>query len=297
MTPPFTRWLFSYWHAGTGTQPFGHLDLRVRAPVLIPRPETEDWSLRLAKLVLDDARSQNPVPRQLKVLDICTGSGCIPLLLLSTLAPKLPQTAVRGLAVDISDDAVSLARENAKICGLAKALKVEKMDVFADDCEEHILAALSNGANTTSETAEGKADLLTSNPPYIPRGEYDALSRSVREFEDVRALLGDRHLLDHYMSKAASLHSSPRRSNVSADSPASTMPPVTDQAPAGLDFYPRLALLASRLLKPGGILALEVGAGQASAVQQIVGYTHGMEDVEIWKDPWGIPRTVVAVRR
>jgi len=70
-----------------------------------------------------------------------------------------------------------------------------------------------------------------------------------------------------------------------------------DQAPAGLDFYPRLALLASRLLKPGGILALEVGAGQASAVRQIVADTHGMKDVEIWKDPWGIPRTVVAVRR
>jgi SAM-dependent methyltransferase len=86
-----------------GTQPFGHLDILTRPPVLIPRPETEHWTLRLAQSIRPSP--QNPA----HVLDLCTGTGCIPLLLCATWFPG--STSVVG--IDTSLEALQLAQDNA----------------------------------------------------------------------------------------------------------------------------------------------------------------------------------------
>ena len=100
-----------------------------------------------------------------------------------------------------------------------------------------------------------RVDLLVSNPPYIPREELDNLPREVREFEPRRALDGGRD---------------------------------------GLDYYRRLAAGAPAFLRPGGWMVLEVGQGQAAAVQEILGKTGSFSSFRIVPDLAGIPRVVAA---
>ena len=127
-------------------------------------------------------------------------------------------------------------------------------------------------------------DVITANPPYIPQDEYDRLSPSVREYEDVRALLGN-----------TPSHSSPY--------PDIDLEVPEEHRAQGLTFYHRIASLVQThsLLSPaqggdGGTLALEVGAGQARAVADIVRRKAGLGKIDIWRDPWGVERTVVARR-
>jgi hypothetical protein len=86
-----------------GTQPFGLLPrpLVCRRPVLIPRPETEHWVLALAALL-----KQHPRRRRLRILDLCTGSGCVAL----TLAHHVPHVDVLG--IDLQPHAVAVAECN-----------------------------------------------------------------------------------------------------------------------------------------------------------------------------------------
>ncbi|OJD11721.1 hypothetical protein AJ78_07557 [Emergomyces pasteurianus Ep9510] len=103
-----------------GDQPFGGLDILCRKGVLIPRPETESYTTRVANLLLSrfapkkhDSKHEHGKHRRLpalRILDLCTGAGCIPLLLHSLLAPTFPRLQIRG--VDISTPALKLAREN-----------------------------------------------------------------------------------------------------------------------------------------------------------------------------------------
>ena len=110
---------------------------------LVPRPETE----QLCELIL----AAGPAKR---VLDVGTGSGVIPL----TLAAAWPEAVVE--AVDISPDALALARENAERLGLAGRVTFIKSDLLA---------------NVT-----GTYDLIVANLPYIARGELEVLSREVQ---------------------------------------------------------------------------------------------------------------------
>lgn len=136
-------------------------------------------------------------------------------------------------------------------------------------------------------------DVITSNPPYIPKAEYDALARSVREFEDVRALLGDPllHLHEHP-------HGHPGGSGSGSGFAAAIIerevPPADREK--GLAFYHRIAALVRDhgLLRVGGTLALEVGAGQAADVAALVEHKARLRTVDIWKDPWGIERAIIA---
>lgn len=145
-----------------GDTDFGPLTLTCRAPVLIPRPETAHIIEHLAGVL---------PPRPLRVLDLCTGSGCISLLL-AHLRPTL--TAV---GVDISPHAVSLARENIAALGMEERVRVIQADILDPSFPEFVREEV------------GGVDLVTANPPYIPQAEYDALPSSVRAFEDPRALL------------------------------------------------------------------------------------------------------------
>ena len=250
----------------------------MRPPVLIPRPETEDWTIRLA-----EALTPSPTPRPLKALDLCTGTGCIPLL----LCRLWPAGAVHATAVDVSPGAIALAQENARLCGIPAAhdghdesastqhpptgttqSKNMKTNTFTP-----VLADLMHPAFVQRARLQPPYDLITSNPPYIPQAEYDALPASVKAYEDARALLGD------------------------SLSPPDSHVPAEDRT-KGLTFYHRIAALvrAHGLLRAGGTLALEVGAGQAPAVAAIVAAKAGVRALEVWKDPWGVERVVVGRR-
>ncbi|MEI6351293.1 MAG: peptide chain release factor N(5)-glutamine methyltransferase [Verrucomicrobiota bacterium] len=112
---------------------------------LIPRPETE----LLMELIL-----REPLPESPRVLDVGTGSGVIAL----TLAAELPAAQVS--AVDASEDALSLARENAERLGLTGRVQLFKSNLLAG--------------------VEGAFDLIVANLPYIPAGEIASLSREVQ---------------------------------------------------------------------------------------------------------------------
>lgn len=126
----------------------------VNEHVLIPRPETEE----LVQWVVDDK------PVAATILDIGTGSGCIPV----SLKLALPDATVN--AIDISDDALQVAMRNAK----THSAKVSFQQIdFLDHAAQQGL---------------GKYDIIISNPPYIPLSEIEKLHPNVREHEPHTAL-------------------------------------------------------------------------------------------------------------
>lgn len=148
-----------------GNVPFGKIEIATKAPVLIPRPETEEWCQRLI-FELEQAS------RPLNILDLCTGSGCIAL----ALAHGLPNATVTG--VDISPDAIALAEENKKKLGL-KNVNFMLSDLYG--------------------AVKGKRfDLIVSNPPYLEYAEWQALPDTVQRWESRDALVGGPDGLDFY---------------------------------------------------------------------------------------------------
>jgi release factor glutamine methyltransferase len=233
-----------------GTQPFGPLNLHVRAPTLIPRPETEEWALRLAALLHPHVAARP----QTRILDLCTGTGCVPLLLCAEWTPH----TVAALGVDMSSDALTLARENAADC--VDALGTSQVDF----CHADVLAADAADTLRMHPACASGFHVVTANPPYIPRAEYDQLDASVRDWEDPRALLGGEDV-------------------------------------RGLTFYRAIARLAAQpgVLVPGGPLVLEVGHDQAREVEDILQGAPGgaFGRTERWKDAWDIERVVIGWTR
>ena len=135
-----------------GEQEFMGLKFKVNSNVLIPRQDTET-------LVEEALRVAEP---GMRVLDLCTGSGCI----IISLAKNVADISCTGS--DISKQALLVAKENAK----ANEVEVEweRSDLF--------------------ENISGTFDLIVSNPPYIPTGEIPGLMPEVRDFEPVDALDG-----------------------------------------------------------------------------------------------------------
>jgi release factor glutamine methyltransferase len=164
-----------------GSQPFGSLSLRVAPPVLIPRPETEQWTYellnRLASQEIDERKDW-------RLLDLCTGSGCIPLLLCKEWPDQL-SGSISAYGIDIGDEAIALAEQNAsRTLGdrtahsqALRSFQPRKFDIFSREFSEWV-------------TDAGGFDVVTSNPPYIPQRDWELLPTSVREFEDPRALQG-----------------------------------------------------------------------------------------------------------
>lgn len=131
---------------------FLDMKLHVNKNVLIPRPETEE----LVRLIVN--RNTKPNPR---ILDVGTGSGCIAL----ALKKLLPEAIVT--AVDVSEDALSIARKNAE--SLAFNIDFVNLDIL-------------------TSTPEGRFDIIVSNPPYIPLSEKDSMAEHVTEHEPHVAL-------------------------------------------------------------------------------------------------------------
>lgn len=148
-----------------GVKGFWKIMLRVNGDVLTPRPETET----ILDVVLADL-GESP---RFRVLDLGVGSGAI---LLAILAER---PAAVGLGVDVSEEALAVARENAASLGLAGRV------------------ALMRGDWTTGLDAES-FDLVVSNPPYIPTGDIVGLAPEVRDHEPRLALDGGPDGLDAY---------------------------------------------------------------------------------------------------
>ncbi len=130
---------------------------RVDERVLIPRPETEE----LVQWIVDDCENRVDA---LHILDIGTGSGCIPV----SLKLAMPNTSME--ACDISADALQLAAENADASG------AEVRFFLCDILDPEACSALP------------VYDILVSNPPYIPVTESDTLHAHVKDFEPSLAL-------------------------------------------------------------------------------------------------------------
>ncbi|KAF3770991.1 S-adenosyl-L-methionine-dependent methyltransferase, partial [Cryphonectria parasitica EP155] len=165
-----------------GTQPFGGLELKCRPGVFIPRPEPEAYTTHLAALI-QHSHLLGPSPQSLSILDLCTGTGCIALLLYSLLARTIPDLHVHG--IDISPYAVDLSKENARHNNLAitttppgRSLVFSQADIFSDTA---LLGALTSSRDLPSQPP---LDVLVCNPPYVSRWGYSRqTAQSVRRYE------------------------------------------------------------------------------------------------------------------
>ena len=151
-----------------GTWDFCGLTLTVTPDVLIPRDDT----LAVTELALERLREREAPVR---VLDLCTGSGCIGL----AIAHTLPHARVT--LGDVSAAALRVAKKNIADLGLST-----RVTAFELDALEPAPAFL------------GQFDVLVSNPPYVTRAEMQELEPSVRDFEPHLALDGGEDGLDFY---------------------------------------------------------------------------------------------------
>lgn len=147
-----------------GSREFYGLDFVVSPAVLIPRPETEH--------IVEGVEARFAKGQAFRFADLGTGSGILAVTL-TTLFPE-----ARGVAVDISADALNVARANAEAHNVA-----DRLDFLQ--------------ADFTVETVEGAFDLVVSNPPYVTEAEFAAASHEVTGFEPAGALVSGADGLDH----------------------------------------------------------------------------------------------------
>jgi release factor glutamine methyltransferase len=141
-----------------GSVPFLDITIDLRPPILIPRPETEEW----CNLLIDKLKPYQDKP--LSILDLCTGSGCIAL----ALAHAFKKSTL--YATDINAAAIELAMHNAK-----------KNNIYNVEFLQ---------ANLYENLPQGiKFDLIVANPPYISEHEWETVELSVKDWEDRQALV------------------------------------------------------------------------------------------------------------
>ncbi len=157
----------------TGGTSFCGLEMKCTRAALIPRPETELLAERAWQFL---STLNSPLST---VLDLGTGTGCLAI----AIAKNVAGVAVH--AVDISPEALALARENAAVNQVSDRITFHEGDAFA------------------ALPAELKFDLIVSNPPYIAAEEIATLSPEVRDFDPRLALDGGADGLDFYRRLAA----------------------------------------------------------------------------------------------
>jgi release factor glutamine methyltransferase len=199
-----------------GRKGFRRIELRTDPRALIPRPETE----LLVELALELAPGAGPF----SVLDVGTGSGAIAL----AVADELP--AAQLLATDTSSDALELARENARLLGLADRVRFEVRSLPA-----------------------GRFDVLLANLPYVSEAEWQGLQPEIVGHEPRQALVA---------------------------------------GPTGLESIESVLGELSLGGCEASAVALEVGAGQAGSVAELVRRA-GYDRVEVRPDLAGIDRVVI----
>lgn len=224
----------------TGSQEFMSLDFIVTPDVLIPRQDTEVLVEEVIHHVRC-SRKDNPV-----ILDIGTGSGSIAISLAHYI------NNCRVFAMDISKDALGVARINAQRCGVSERVVFITGNILkGPDSMESCLMPGNSGRSKDRPSF----DVIVSNPPYIPTADIAGLELQVRDFEPHLALDGG---ID------------------------------------GLEFYRSIVKAALDYVKPEGLIAFEVGVGQADDVAGLL--EKGFQNIRIVKDLSGIDRVVTAVR-
>ena len=207
-----------------GEWEFLSLNLIVRSPLLVPRPETE----HLVEAVLEFI-GQDPAD----LLEIGTGTGCVAI----AIARNAPGSKI--IATDTNPIALDTARENA----------------HRYDLTDRITLRLGNLFDAVDD-ADPLFDVVCSNPPYVEEDAWQTLPRVIRLYEDPAALLAGHD---------------------------------------GLAVVRRLIRGAPAFLKPGGLLAFEIGAGQRDAVQDLL-LECEYQGIRFRPDLAGIPRIAVAQR-
>lgn len=206
-----------------GRKGFWKILLQVNKNVLTPRPETE--------VIVDEVLKAFPESMAFNMLDLGVGSGTI---LLAVLAER---PAARGLGIDVSEDALAVARENAANLDL------------------NTRTALLRG-DWTAGLGDAGFDLVVSNPPYIASHIIETLEPEVRDHEPRLAL---------------------------------------DGGSDGLDAYRLLAPEILRVLKPGGMFAVEIGYDQSADVEALFRQA-GAGNVRTIKDLSTHDRVVTGVK-
>jgi release factor glutamine methyltransferase len=205
----------------TGTREFWGRDFTVTSDTLVPRPETE--------LIVEEALRVLP-EGPATIIDIGTGTGCLAV----TLAAERPQALVA--ATDISHQALLVARANA-----ARHQVHERIHFVQTD--------LASGLGV-------RADVIVSNPPYVPQWDADNLATDVVSYEPAEALFSGSD---------------------------------------GMTAIGRLLATVAPLLAPGGIFIVEFGYGQEDPVREAAS-REGWRVVRMRGDLQEIPRTAVLER-
>lgn len=202
-----------------GTVEFCGLTFCCDKRALVPRPETEE----LVALVKSETEDRKPDT----ILDVGTGSGVIAL----SLAAAFPKADVH--AIDVSEDALALARENAEQLGLTSRVTFFASDLMAD--------------------INGVYDVIVANLPYVGRSEREFLQPEVLHDPEVAVFAGQR----------------------------------------GDELVQSLIETAPAHLKPDGLLALELGIGQAEALA-VLARQQNFHNVETRRDFAGVVRFLFA---
>jgi release factor glutamine methyltransferase len=204
----------------TGTREFWGIDFEVTPDVLIPRPETE--------LIIEEALERIEADSRPVIIDVGTGSGCIAV----ALALEVP--GARVVATDVSSGALEVARRNAVRHGVADRVRFVETS-FLDGLDD-------------------AADLIVSNPPYVPSVSAPGLTPEVRDYEPGVALYGGED---------------------------------------GLEGVRRVVEGSLPRLVRGGWLIMEFGYGQDDQVAKLVPEYPGLTLAKIRHDLQDIPRTAV----
>ena len=165
----------------TGVWEFRGLPMEVNPEVLIPRVDTEVLAEEAIGFLTENRRDG-------RVLDLCSGSGCIGL----SIADALPRAHV--VLADISPEAIEVSRRNAARNGLAPRIGYMLCDAMAQP-----------------PVMGGSFDLIVSNPPYIASFDILTLDASVRDYEPIWALDGGEDGLDFYRAIVKNWTASLRR--------------------------------------------------------------------------------------
>jgi len=177
---------------------------------------------------------------------------------------------VAALGIDILSDACKLARDNIASITVspASSLAVQQCNIFDRDFWKTVEISFCQLRGVGPGQDIFPLDVITANPPYIPLSQWQQLPIEVKDWEDPGALLGDPY---------------PSNDDIGSNCSAGTK---------GLTFYERIRDLVSSpdILSPNGILAMEVGDGQADDVACLFDTLLG--PVEVWKDWWGKERAV-----
>ena len=155
---------------------FGHtlwngLDLKVTPSTLIPRPETAELVERISNFKFQISNFKSPF----KVLDVGTGSGCIAI----ALKKAHPEWSVTG--IDISPEAIEVAKENAKRNGV-------EVDFYVADILSPSMGESEGASNLKFQISNLQYDIVVSNPPYICESEKVSMKSNVLDYEPSTAL-------------------------------------------------------------------------------------------------------------